>query len=60
MHRHDLPCRWPQLAKQHKVAVYGTLPQLPTFISFKGGKEEGRIPHVFPGGWAAPPPSMRA
>ncbi|EFN59218.1 hypothetical protein CHLNCDRAFT_59562 [Chlorella variabilis] len=45
--------RWPQLAKQHKVAVYGTLPQLPTFISFKGGKEEGRIPHVFPDGSVA-------
>jgi hypothetical protein len=48
-----LPCRWSQLAKQHKVAVYGALPQLPTFVLFEKGKEVGRIPHVFEGeGWA--------
>ncbi|KAL4853602.1 Thioredoxin-related transmembrane protein 2 [Chlorella vulgaris] len=45
--------RWSQLAKQHKVAVYGALPQLPTFVLFEKGKEVGRIPHVFEDGSVA-------
>lgn len=42
--------RWPQLATQHKVQVYGAMPHLPTFVEFKGGKELGRIPHLFEDG----------
>ncbi|KAL4431224.1 hypothetical protein ABPG75_006480 [Micractinium tetrahymenae] len=42
--------RWPQLAAAHRVQVYGALPHLPTFVEFKGGKEVGRIPHLFEDG----------
>jgi hypothetical protein len=31
------------------VSVYGTLPQLPTFVLYQHGKEQGRIPHLFEG-----------
>jgi hypothetical protein len=44
-------CRWPQLAKQHRVEVHGISQQLPTFIMFRGGKELGRIPRLLEGGW---------
>ncbi|PSC76316.1 Thioredoxin-related transmembrane 2 [Micractinium conductrix] len=42
--------RWPQLAAAHKVQVYGAMPHLPTFIQFEGGKEVGRIPHLYEDG----------
>lgn len=31
------------------MQVYGALSHLPTFIEFRGGKEVGRIPHLYEG-----------